>query len=134
MTGRIHPGESNSSHVLKGFLEYLCSNEKGACDLRRRTNFYIIPMINPDGVILGNHRTGASGKDLNRMFMQTDRELFPEIYHFKLFSAQMMAKNPFLVSYDFHGHSKKKNTFFYGPAYLLSDPNYYKCRVLAKII
>jgi murein tripeptide amidase MpaA len=26
----------------------------------------IVPMINPDGVILGNSRTGAIGKDLNR--------------------------------------------------------------------
>lgn len=26
----------------------------------------IVPMINPDGVTLGNSRTGAAGKDLNR--------------------------------------------------------------------
>ena len=26
----------------------------------------IVPMLNPDGVILGNSRCGASGKDLNR--------------------------------------------------------------------
>ena len=35
---------------------------------------------------------------------------------------------------DFHGHSRKKNTFFYGPAYSLSHPNYLKCRVLPRVI
>jgi cytosolic carboxypeptidase protein 2/3 len=28
----------------------------------------VIPMINPDGVVLGNFRTSMSGRDLNRMF------------------------------------------------------------------
>ena len=36
----------------------------------------IIPMINPDGVILGNSRTGASGKDLNRQFKTKNKYLF----------------------------------------------------------
>lgn len=35
---------------------------------------------------------------------------------------------------DFHGHSRKKNTFFYGPSYSIHEPNYYKCRILAKLI
>jgi hypothetical protein len=35
---------------------------------------------------------------------------------------------------DFHGHSRKKNTFFYGPVYNISEPNYYKCRILPKLI
>lgn len=36
-------------------------------------------MINPDGVILGNSRTGASGKDLNREFKTKNKYLFPEV-------------------------------------------------------
>lgn len=36
--------------------------------------------------------------------------------------------------FDFHGHSRKKNTFFYGPAYSLSEPDYYKSRALAKMV
>ena len=33
----------------------------------------IIPMINPDGVILGNSRSSAAGRDMNRMFIDTDK-------------------------------------------------------------
>lgn len=39
--------------------------------------FFIIPMVNPDGVFLGNHRTGVLGQDLNRNFHLSDLELFP---------------------------------------------------------
>lgn len=34
--------------------------------LREHTIIKIIPMVNPDGVVIGNYRTGLSGKDFNR--------------------------------------------------------------------
>jgi len=37
--------------------------------MRKKINFYIIPMVNPDGVIIGNSRTSIAGKDLNRQFL-----------------------------------------------------------------
>lgn len=40
-------------------------------------------MANPDGVIMGNYRTGLAGRDLNREFLETDDVLFPTIYHTK---------------------------------------------------
>ena len=73
ITGRIHPAESNSSYLLKGFLSFLCSDHKYAQEVRRRVNFLVIPMINPDGVIIGNSRTSAAGRDMNRMFVDTDK-------------------------------------------------------------
>lgn len=64
ISARIHPGETNSSYVLKGLVNYLLSPR--ASFLRNNIIFKIIPMINPDGVILGNYRTGFAGYDLNR--------------------------------------------------------------------
>ena len=43
----------------------------------------IIPMINPDGVIFGNYRTGVAGRDLNREFKEPDKLLFPEVVAIK---------------------------------------------------
>ena len=34
--------------------------------LRKYIVFKIVPMLNPDGVVLGNYRTGLSGRDFNR--------------------------------------------------------------------
>ena len=42
-------------------------------------------MINPDGVVFGNYRTGLSGKDLNRKFKSKSEQLFPEIIYLKEF-------------------------------------------------
>ena len=44
-----------------------------------RTVFKIIPMLNPDGVIMGNYRTGVSGRDLNRQFLVMNSMLFPTV-------------------------------------------------------
>ena len=63
---RIHPGESNGSIVMKGFLNYIVS--ENASEIRKKIIFKVIPMINPDGVVFGNYRTGLGGKDLNRKF------------------------------------------------------------------
>ena len=66
--GRIHPGETNSSWVLHGVIDFLIS--KSASHLRDSLVFKIIPMVNPDGVVAGNYRTSFIGKDLNRLYLQ----------------------------------------------------------------
>ena len=65
ITGRAHPGESNSSFILSSFINQLCL-KKGDQVLQNRVIFVIVPMLNPDGVILGNGRCSALGRDLNR--------------------------------------------------------------------
>jgi murein tripeptide amidase MpaA len=42
------------------------SDDEDAKYLRNNFVFKIIPMLNPDGVIIGNNRTSLSGYDLNR--------------------------------------------------------------------
>ena len=66
LTGRVHPGESNASLMMQGTLEYLVSEDEGARYLRDNFVFKITPMLNPDGVIIGNDRCSLSGLDLNR--------------------------------------------------------------------
>lgn len=75
----MHPGEANSSHCLNGLIEFLCSDAEEARTLRQKTVFKIIPMINPDGVVLGNFRTSIAGKDLNRVFKTNQDVLYPEV-------------------------------------------------------
>lgn len=70
MTARIHPGETNGSHIMHGFMKFILSKNKIAHELRERIVFKVIPMINPDGVIIGNSRKSFIGKDVNRCFTQ----------------------------------------------------------------
>ncbi len=67
ITARIHPGESNSSFIMKGVIDFLTNDESPEAHLLRSNFVYnLVPMINIDGVINGNYRTSLSGMDLNR--------------------------------------------------------------------
>ncbi|XP_048887107.1 cytosolic carboxypeptidase 4-like isoform X2 [Brienomyrus brachyistius] len=115
LTARVHPGESNASWVMKGSLEFLCSDEPAAQALREVYIFKIIPMLNPDGVINGSHRCSLNGQDLNRQWMKPEPSLSPTIFHAKglLYYLNSIGRTP-LVFCDYHGHSRKKNVFLYG--------------------
>ena len=80
----MHPGESNSSFVMKGIIDFLTSEDNiEAIILRRNFVFKIIPMINPDGVVYGNYRSSLSGFDLNRVWKKPNQTLFPEVFAIK---------------------------------------------------
>ncbi|XP_038077720.1 cytosolic carboxypeptidase 1-like [Patiria miniata] len=115
LSSRVHPGESNSSWVMKGVLKYLLSSHPTAQLLRDTYIFKIIPMLNPDGVINGSHRCSLTGEDLNRRWDSPNPDLHPTIYHTKglLQYLAMCSRSP-LVFCDFHGHSRRKNVFMYG--------------------
>ncbi|KAJ8285431.1 hypothetical protein GJAV_G00026720 [Gymnothorax javanicus] len=115
LTARVHPGETNASWVMKGTLEFLMSGSAIAQSLREAFIFKIVPMLNPDGVINGNHRSSLSGEDLNRQWLNPSAELHPTIYHTKGLLQYLSAiQRAPMVFCDYHGHSRKKNVFMYG--------------------
>ena len=65
-TGRVHPGESTSSRVMEGLIDFLTGYSEEAKQLRDNFIFKVIPMLNIDGVINGNYRSNLAGDDLNR--------------------------------------------------------------------
>lgn len=80
LTARVHPGETSSSWVMKGVLDHLLGSSADAALLRSSFVFKLVPMLNPDGVIVGNHRCSLSGRDLNRTYRSRLRELFPPVW------------------------------------------------------
>ena len=47
VSARIHPGETNSSWMMKGFIEFILSDDPQAQYLRDRFVIRVIPMLNP---------------------------------------------------------------------------------------
>lgn len=130
VSSRVHPGESNSSYMMQGFLRYLLGDSHQAKQIRKRVVFKIIPMINVDGVIIGNYRTSMSGNDLNRRYVKPDFRIHPEVCAIKqlcndlIYGPEEEAKKSdepetlgeeIMAFVDMHGHSRKKNVFVYGP-------------------
>ncbi|VVC26854.1 Hypothetical protein CINCED_3A014064 [Cinara cedri] len=116
LTSRVHPGETCSSWVIDGVIEYLCGHTITAKKARETYVFKIIPMLNVEGVINGCHRCGLTNEDLNRKWSSPDPKLHPEIFHARgilEYVAKVMKTVPYAYC-DFHGHSNRKNCFFYG--------------------
>lgn len=83
ISARVHPGESNSSWVMKGIIDHLTSQTPEARVLRDHFVFKIVPMLNPDGVINGNYRCSLVGQDLNRRWKNSNKTLHPENFAVK---------------------------------------------------
>jgi len=64
-----------------GFLEsmFVCIFQL----LRDTFIFKIVPMLNPDGVIVGNYRCSLAGRDLNRNYKTVLKDAYPTVWHTK---------------------------------------------------
>eukprot|EP01065_Artemidia_motanka_P046805 TRINITY_DN717_c1_g1_i6.p1 TRINITY_DN717_c1_g1~~TRINITY_DN717_c1_g1_i6.p1 ORF type:complete len:728 (+),score=189.15 TRINITY_DN717_c1_g1_i6:1075-3258(+) len=114
VTGRVHPGETNSSWVVKGMLDFLTSNKVWSQDLLEQYRFVFIPILNPDGVAIGNYRCDTNGYDLNRCWKTPSETLHPTIYHTKAYIRKLLSKGEVAFFFDMHGHSRKQHLFMYG--------------------
>ncbi|XP_053143449.1 cytosolic carboxypeptidase 2 isoform X2 [Hemicordylus capensis] len=114
LSARVHPGETNSSWVMRGFLDFILSDSPDAQLLRDLFIFKVVPMLNPDGVIVGNYRCSLAGRDLNRNYKTALKESFPCIWHTRAMIKRVLEEREVLLYCDFHGHSRKNNIFMYG--------------------
>ncbi|XP_054415816.1 cytosolic carboxypeptidase 3 isoform X2 [Pongo abelii] len=114
LTARVHPGETNSSWIMKGFLDYILGHSSDAQLLRDTFIFKVVPMLNPDGVIVGNYRCSLAGRDLNRNYTSLLKESFPSVWYTRNMVHRLMEKREVILYCDLHGHSRKENIFMYG--------------------
>ncbi|XP_069018057.1 cytosolic carboxypeptidase 2 isoform X1 [Embiotoca jacksoni] len=114
VTARVHPGETNGSWMMEGFLDFLLGDSDDAQLLRDTFVFKVVPMLNPDGVVVGNYRCSLAGKDLNRNYKTLLRDPFPCVWHTRNMVERLMAEMDVVLYCDFHGHNRKNNVFMYG--------------------
>jgi len=114
ISARVHPGESNSSIVMEGIIEMLLSDEREGRLLRDTFVFKVVPMLNPDGVIVGNYRCSLAGLDLNRQWINPSQKTSPEIVSMKEMIRKTLECRDIHLFVDIHGHSRAKNLFMYG--------------------
>lgn len=92
--------------------------------LREVLEFWILPMVNPDGIIAGNYRFNTQGTDMNRSFYADNELVRVRNYEVELirsfmeenFSNKDPEKRSKLEMFlDIHAHSGAKNIFIYAP-------------------
>lgn len=112
--GRQHPGEPLGSYVIESLiLQILCPGIIGET-LRDNFIFYICPMLNPDGVLMGNQRYNSQCLDLNRIWKEPTKEKSPTIFAIKKLAKDIKDEFKDVALFlDIHAHSRKFNCFFY---------------------
>ncbi|CAL4064990.1 unnamed protein product, partial [Meganyctiphanes norvegica] len=116
---RIHGGESPSSYIVQGMIEKLLGNNPIARTLRQYVVFLIVPMINPDGVHLGNYRSSVIGQDLNRLWGNPSHFGHPTVYAMRNL-IMTLNEAPWCeldLVLDIHAHTSLLGTFVYGNSY-----------------
>ena len=109
---RQHPYETATSWIIEGIINTLLNDTKKINLLRTFFNFYIVPMVNVDGVIAGNTMAGVSGADFNRIWNDPIKDVHPEVYHIKEFFTKI--QNEVIVFFDLHSTNQKSGVFLYG--------------------
>lgn len=79
LVSRVHPSESVASYSVEGFINKLLDGSPTSKAMLSTLVFKIVPMINPDGVIVGNFRTNLSGDDLNRRYDTPSKAFHPSV-------------------------------------------------------
>lgn len=72
-----------------------------------RYDIYIVPIVNIDGVILGNYRGNFAGFDLNRCWLKPEQSKQPEVLLIKNAIRKIAKKQQIELILDLHGHSRK---------------------------
>ena len=119
---RVHPGETCGSHMMHGFLKEIHSDSEAARSLRDLFCFYIVPMMNPDGVTVGNFRTDLVGDDMNRQYTKPSPKVHLSVVALRKYVQEVKATRRVVGLIDLHGHSTRPGVFTYGPQLAPTDP------------
>ncbi|KAJ0182059.1 hypothetical protein K1T71_002781 [Dendrolimus kikuchii] len=116
---RVHGGESPASFVCQGFLDFLLSTSEKALALRNGIVLQVIPMLNPDGVFLGNQRSDLLGSDLNRCWNRATSFAHPALIavneQIKKLTSEKKIQLDFII--DIHADISHEGVFVRGNSY-----------------
>ena len=81
MIARQHPGETMASWCAEGVVDRLLERDDPVIEaLLEDAMVHVVPWVNIDGGVIGNHRTNAAGRDLNRSWDDPDPIAAAEVF------------------------------------------------------
>ena len=127
---RQHPPEVTGAIAMQVFVEEILSDTPLAARFRERFAVTVVPMLNPDGVVLGYWRHGTGGLDLNRdwgPFTQPETQLMQDL----LERLDRQPDRNLRLFLDFH--STQRDVFYTIPDELPTDPVMFTSQWLANL-
>ena len=111
---RQHPAECGSSWTCEALLQWLVGPSAEARALRRAAVVRVVPMMNPDGVALGNYRRNSIGLDLNREWDDATPASAPSVAAVLDELAAFDAEVGLDLFLDLHTHSSELKNWVFG--------------------
>ncbi len=121
---RQHPGEPGGSYMVEGFMRWLLDRSAAARELLRQTEVFVVPFMNPDGVLAGNQRVNLAGLDINRQWTAALPSTAPTVLAAQdRIRSYRDAGRTIRILIDFHSApTSRSNFFFFSDAASSSDP------------
>ncbi|KAI8428197.1 hypothetical protein MSG28_002432 [Choristoneura fumiferana] len=116
---RTHGGEPPASFICQGFLDYLLTSSEKALALRNGIVIQVVPMLNPDGVFLGNQRSDLLGSDLNRSWVRATTFAHPAAVAVNDLVSKLVAEKTLQLDFiiDLHADISFEGVFVRGNSY-----------------
>jgi len=105
LMSRQHPPEITGYKAFQYFVEALLEDNRLSQNFYQKYEVWVFPLLNPDGVDLGNWRHNAHGIDLNRDWAYYKQPEINNITNFILSEAKKN-KNKVVLGIDFHSTFK----------------------------
>ena len=83
VTARLHSAETVGSLIMKYIMSELVNRSENYDSILSNYVIKLVPMINTDGVTIGNSRSSLVGLDLNRRWGDPNASIHPEIHFLK---------------------------------------------------
>ena len=105
LLGGQHPAEFGGTQAVLGIADWLLSRLPEARELRARYRFTLVPILNPDGNVLGRCGYNAQGEDLYRAFTGATEGVLPKAREAACLWQWIQTQRPWL-SLNFHSYTK----------------------------
>ena len=116
---RVQAAEAPSSFIMQGLIDFLISSHAVAQDLRRFLIFKLVPVMNPDGVFLGNTMGNLLGQNLNRHWHDPDPFTHPTVHTVRqvILNLDKDPNHELDMIVDIHSHISLLGLFIVGNSY-----------------
>lgn len=112
-----HAGEDAGAFMAEGLVNFLSSDSSDAKEIRKSFDYYVIPLMNPDGFYHGITRYNTNMEDLNNIW-NSDSLSQPEVTGVKNWIDSMMqAGRKIDLFIDLHNHTQ----FYRYHVYIFQD-------------
>ncbi len=109
---RSHPSESPASWHLEAMVDIITSDTPFGKELRKNAIFYVVPFINPDGVMGGFSRSSSTGVNIEINWDRPDSLTMPEIKILKQTLERLTSNAPMDLMLNMHSQISSSVTYW----------------------